>query len=158
MPADPAKFGLRGTPQAEIHQVFQTRLAGLRAGSAAAVEALMGNGVRLWDLPTGLVTDLFNISALHKPAHDRETINTNFDKLSASADNAGTTADGIALLYQCDLVASEERALRLRHMSVCRAIAHGAGRRYGLGNGQIFDRMREQAEQMVQAGGGGGAQ
>lgn len=153
-----ARGGLRGTSQAVLHGVFQDRLAGLKAAAAANYAAAQGQGAREWDLPAGLQTDLFDIATLHEPAHNRDAINANFETVMGTMKQPGTTGDAIALLYQCDLLASEERALRLRHSSVCRSLMHAAGRRYGLGHGTVFDNMRDQAAKMIQVGGGAAPQ
>ncbi len=148
-----AQGGLRGETQASIHPVFQERLEELQEQAGANAAAARGDGQAAWDLPTDLATDLFDIKALHTPAHDRDDINTNFARLVSSPDTAGTTGDVIALTYQNDYVASEERALRLRHCNLVRSVAHATARRYALGAGRTFTNIREQAEEMIRVGG-----
>lgn len=146
--------GLRGRTQAVIHPVFQNRLTELKARALANYNAFRNLSLREWDLPTELLTDLFDIESLHKPAHDRTTINTNYETLVRSLVDPGTTGDGISLAYQADYLAAEERALRVRHTNLCRSAAHAAARRFGQANGRVFDAVREQAEKMIQVGGG----
>lgn len=146
--------GPRGVTSAIIHAVFQNRLTSLQAQAKAAYLHAAEGSLRVWGLPEELRTDLLNIAKLHLPAHDRQELNSNFEKVTQSTKTAGTTGDAISLSFQTDYVASEERALRLRHSSLCRSLAHAAARRYGLATGNTFANIREQAEKMIQAGGG----
>ncbi len=99
--------------------------------------------------------DLHDVPHLHDPAFDRTEINTNYEEAMQTMKRIGTVGDIIALKLQIGYVATEERAFRARHSSVCRSIAHMHGRLagHGLGTGGVFPAVRKTVDDAIKAGG-----
>jgi len=81
---------------------------------------------RRWMLPPprGWDGDLHNISGINQ-AFDRVDLN---EEAKDNTDN-GTTGIGAGKGLQIGIMGALERAFRLRHMNICRAQAHVAGRK-----------------------------
>lgn len=142
---------MRGTVQAEVHDVFSNRLDALTQDAQTNAAAYTATGQRIWQVPAG-VTDLFDLASLHDPAFDRQPINDQYVQVM-EADDPGTIGDVVALKQQIDYVTMEERAFRLRHITPCRGVAFAAGRRYGHGVGNVFPNVRSQVLDAIAAGG-----
>jgi hypothetical protein len=87
---------------------------------------------RPWHTPKELVDaerDLLDVPSLHTPCWDRNSINQLYSEkiLAGPGKEGGTTGDLIAMKWQADFMATEERAFRLRHASLprCAALMHG---------------------------------
>ena len=130
--------GPRGSTKASVSTVFTQRLRELQQNADDMQKAFQGEGQRTWQVPTELETSLLDIAKLHDPAFDREEINNEYQNATNDPTNAGTTGDVIALKLQIDYNAMEERAFRHRHMSLCRAMCAGHGRRRGQGRGILW--------------------
>lgn len=131
---------IRGKQLGEIHQVFVERLKELQANAVNLQNAFQGKAHRKWQVPSMIETSLLDVSKLHEPAFNRESINTQYDQVTKDRESAGTVGDVISLKLQLDYNACEERAFRARHMSLCRAFCIGHGRRIGQGHGNIWSR------------------
>lgn len=144
--------GTAGTQQATIAETFRKRLQQLRASAGKQADALIGSGARPWQVPddTG---DLLDIEKLHKPGFDRQLLNDAYQKCMQDTAAFGTTGDVIALKQQIDYVATEERAFRLRHATVCRAMVHGGLRRQGQSISRIFSNIEKQVSDIIANGG-----
>lgn len=131
--------GLTGQSQGQIHSVFHERLTALRTAAAQAHNSLQGRHQRTWNIPTGLATALMQIGELHKPAFDRTAINNAYEQATADPKAAGTVGDVISCRLQIDYLAAEERAFRSRHCSLPRSFCLGHGRKYGQGQGKVWN-------------------
>jgi hypothetical protein len=143
--------GLRGSTQAQIHDVFNARINELAADGVALAAAVLSGSGRVWQVPAA-AGDLLEIETLSAP-FDRQAINTNYELVMQDPAAPGTIGDVIALTRQIDFVAAEERAFRVRHMTPVRALCHAAGRRYGMGAGGVFEPIRDEVAAAIQAGG-----
>jgi len=130
--------GPRGTTKASVSVTFTKRLRELQKNADAMQDAFQGNGQRSWQIPEEMSTSLLEVEKLHEPAFEREDMNNEYDSATNDPANAGTTGDVIALKLQIDYNAMEERAFRHRHMSLCRAMCLGHGRRRGQGKGILW--------------------
>jgi hypothetical protein len=137
--AEGSQGGRKGKSKATVHEVFRARVRELRSQAVAAHNAHQGKSQRSWQVPEVLETSLMAIADLHKPAFDRDEINTQYSEVTKSPDEAGTMGDVIALKLQLDYNACEERAFRARHTTLCRAMCLGHGRRVGHGHGGVWD-------------------
>jgi len=148
-----------------IHPGFAKRPMDLKAQAKNIADAYKQEAQRNWQIPgdpsppapAGLApignvddggaieVDLLDVANLHVKAFERPEMNANYDETMASVAQAGTTGDMISLKLQIDYVATEERAFRTRHMTVCRSIAHAAGRRLRQSTHDMFDNVVQQA-------------
>ena len=134
-----AQGGRRGNTQASIASVFSKRLKELKQQADECQKAFQGDGQRKWQVPEDLQASLLDIPELHKDAFDRQELNDQYEAAMKSPNGAGTNGDVVALKLQIDYNACEERAFRTRHMTLCRAMAHGHGRRRGQAKGSLWD-------------------
>ena len=137
----------------QIHTVFFNRLQDLQTQAGQLADAHAGAGQRVWQTPAGFTNDLLAIGALHEPAFNRELINDNYLDAMKAADDPGTVGDIVSLKLQMDYNATEERAFRLRHATLCRCAAFAAGRRRGHRNYTVFAAVEQHAADMLAAGG-----
>jgi hypothetical protein len=148
-----SKGGAKGKSIAEVNTKFSKRLDELQENSRNQYAAFQGAEQRKWQIPTELTDDMLKVATLHEPAMVRDEINTQYEQVMKSRKSAGTIGDVISLKFQMDYMAAEERAFRVTHSSVCRSIAHAMGRRFGQGDGRLFPAIRDQAANMITAGG-----
>lgn len=146
---------MQGQTQAQLDSVFTDRLNALQTDADGQAQAYTGGPARPWQVPDE-IKSLFDIANLHTPAYDRDDLNGLYQQIMGAGSNPGTTADVIAIKTQIDYVASEERAFRTRHTSLCRALAHAHGRRNGHGNGPVFALTQRQTSTTLAAGGQAG--
>jgi|JI9StandDraft_2_1071091.scaffolds.fasta_scaffold50658_3 hypothetical protein len=135
---DMPQGGRTGTQMAKVHPVFHNRLEELKKQAQQAHNALQGRHQRVWQVPASLSGSLLDIASLHTPAFDRDPVNAEYEQATEDPQNAGTNGDIIALKLQIDYNASEERAFRARHTTLCRAMCLGHGRRIGQGQGTLW--------------------
>lgn len=121
----------QGTSKGKLDSRFTARINQLEdaAGQMATTFRTMGDA-RPWHTPTELKTrDLLDVPGLDTPAWDRNEINRVYSEeiLAGPGKNGGTTGDLIAMKWQADFMAVEERAFRTRHASYarCAAFMHG---------------------------------
>ncbi len=137
--ADGPQGGRTGRVMSKIHEVFHTRLVELRDQAKLLQNAIQGKAQREWQIPAGLQGSLLDIGSLHQPAFDRQSLNTEYETATKDPNNAGTNGDIINLKLQIDYNACEERAFRIRHNTLCRAMCLAHGRRFGQGHGNLWD-------------------
>lgn len=137
--ADVPRGGKTGKKMGNIHATFHDRLQDLQTQARQMHNALQGKAQRQWQIPQGYSRSLMAISSLHSPAFDRTAINDNYEAATRDPANPGTVGDVIGLKLQIDYVACEERAFRARHASYCRTVCLGHARRYGQGQGSLWD-------------------
>ena len=85
--------------------------------------------------------NLWDVPGLHEPTWNRDELNKSYADLIEN----GTGTDGAAarVKIQCDFLATEERAFRLRHASLVRAacVAHGRLDAHGVADWSIFSQI-----------------
>lgn len=151
--------GLRGKPQSQVDPVFSERLAQLRADCQRQLDGLRGDAQRRWcntASPAGspLPLDPADIAGLHRPHFDRTGLNTTYAQVVRSFEDAGTVAETIAIKLQLDYLAAEERAWRVRHSSLPRALCHAHGRRAAQADrGRVFRAVELAVAEILAAGG-----
>lgn len=146
---------MTGTTQANVDDVFDKFVEHLQTNSENDFKAYKGEAQRKWDQPEGWESkDLTNIADLHKDGYERDELNTQYEKIMQSSDKPGTLGDLISVKQQIEFLAVEERAMRTRYCSPCRALAHMHGRRLGhSASSGVFAAMKTQVEDYIKAGG-----
>lgn len=89
--------------------------------------------------------NLWDVPGMHEPTWNRNKINETYAELVANGGAESGTAGGLAQMkIQCDFLAAEERAFRLRHASMVRAacVAHGRLDGHGKAGLSMFSRIR----------------
>lgn len=95
--------------------------------------------------------NLWDVPGLHEPTWNRNKINEIYAELLAGYGTKGGCVGGLAeMKMQCDFLAAEERAFRLRHASMVRAacVAHGRLDGHGIAGKSIFSRIRNTAKKL----------
>ena len=100
--------------------------------------------------------ELLDVPGLDNPAWDRNNINRIYaaDVLGGPGKSGGTTGDLIAMKWQADFMAQEERAFRMRHASYARCAAFMNGRLDGHGIQKlgIFSFLKDGVQSFISAG------
>jgi hypothetical protein len=135
-----------------VAKVFSERLKQLRANAGGQAAAVRGEKARPWQVPDNM-KDLLDVPNLHKAGFDRQEINDAYQTCMQDTENFGTVGDIIALKQQVDYVATEERAFRLRHATICRCLIHGAARRFGQSVSRTYPNIEQQVSDIIAAGG-----
>lgn len=152
-PSIPQPPKLVSSKKGQVHTVFKDRLTDLKEQGENFGKAFTRAVQRGWNIPAKLsASDLLDISKLHKDAFNRDPINTNYSECFQSKTDMGTVGDVISLKFQMDYNATEERAFRFRHASVCRNLSHAMSRRRAMGDGPMFTRIEQQASNAIEAG------
>jgi hypothetical protein len=145
-----------GTTKGKIDPKFEARISDLEAkAKKAATQFRNQSSYRDWHMPdtTG---DPLDVPSLHNPAWDRNTINQLYcvDILAGPGKQAGTVGDLIAMKWQADFMATEERAFRTRHASMirCAAITHGRTNGHGESGTGIFSLLKDSIQAHIDAG------
>lgn len=143
----------RGSTKAYLHPVYVDRLSDLTTQAKKQHLNFQFAEIRPWQNPSDFSGDLYVIPLLGLPSYERTSINTNYEECISDPKAAGTNGDVISLKLQLDHVAAQERAYRHLRASLPRCLANSIGRRYGHGNGPLFELTRAEAEKFIQAGG-----
>lgn len=145
-----------GTAKGKIDPQFAARISDLEAKAKNAATHFKTQGsYRNWHMPetTG---DPLDVPSLHNPAWDRNTINQLYcvDILAGPGKQAGTVGDLIAMKWQADFMAAEERAFRTRHASMirCAAMTHGRTNGHGETGKSIFSSLKDAIQAHIDAG------
>lgn len=139
--------------RSRIHDVFQRLIDSIKSGLKSISQAQQGTAQRKWLAPDDWQGDPFNIAEIHKPAFDREAINTNYLELFTTDSKAGA-GDAGSLKIQLDYVAIAERAFRSRHASHVRCLAHTAARHAGQAHDAgVFAHVQNYAQDLSKAAG-----
>lgn len=152
-----------GTSKGVVDGVFQARIDDLEDKAKKIAEQFRTyDTYREWHMPDE-IGDPLDVPSLDKPAWDRNNINQKYsvDILgSGPGKAAGTVGDLIAMKWQADFMAAEERAFRTRHASLvrCAAFAHGRMNGHGVKGKSIFSAFRDGVQAHIDAGAAGGAQ
>ena len=147
-----------GTPKGVVDGKFSARIADLERYARMAADQYKNNDTyRPWAKPPGYESrDMSDIPGLHYPAWDRDNINQTYSEalLGQAGSGSGTSGDLMAMKWQADFMAVEERAFRTRHASRARCLAHMHGRLDGHGKeGKgIFSFIKEAVQNVIDAG------
>lgn len=132
-----------GTSKGEVDSKFEARINDLEESARKIADHFKTWGtLRPWHTPKELVDqerDLLDVPALHNPCWDRNDINQTYSEkiLAGPGKQGGTSGDLIAMKWQADFMAVEERAFRMRHASLARCAALMHGRLDGHGKEQV---------------------
>jgi hypothetical protein len=148
----------RGTSKGKLDSKFVARINQLEdvAGQMAATFRYSGDA-RPWHTPDELKQkDVLDVPGLHSPSWDRNEINRVYsaEVLKGAGKQGGTTGDLIAMKWQADFMATEERAFRTRHASYARCAAFMHGRLDGhsrTGTG-VFSFFKDGVNTFIKAG------
>lgn len=153
--------------KAKLADVFTKRIDELKkAADTQADQFRKFDVLRKWHTPDSLKTaNLYDTPGMSSPAWDRNEINQIYSNevLGGPGKNGGCTGGAVAMKLQCDFLAAEERAWRLRHINLARAacMAHGRLKKHGDSEYSIFEQLKKMIDAYIQAGasegGGGGA-
>lgn len=145
-----------GKKRGKIDAAFTARINDLESKAGRMAEQFKTySSYRLWHTPAE-IGDPLDVPALHNPVWDRNGINQLYsnDILAGEGDKGGTVGDLIAMKWQADFMATEERAFRTRHASLvrCAALAHGRLHGHGEAGKSVFSLLKEAAQAHIDAG------
>ena len=145
-----------GTSKGIIDPAFQARVSDLEAKAKnAATYFKTHSSYRDWHMPS-TTGDPLDVPSLHNPAWDRNGINRLYsvDILAEPGRKAGTVGDLIAMKWQADFMAAEERAFRTRHASMirCASLSHGRWDGHGTAGKSIFSFLKDAVQAHIDAG------
>lgn len=155
-----------GTSKGIVDEKFKKRITQLEEQARKMAEYYRDLGAqtkpRPWNTPDELKSrDLMDVPALHNPCWDRNKINETYSEqvLAGPGKTGGTTGDLIAMKWQADFLATEERAFRLRHASYarCAALMHGRLNGHGREKVSVFSFFKDAVENMIEVGKAQGA-
>jgi hypothetical protein len=110
---------------------------------------------RKWHTPEDLKdANLYDTPGMSSPTWDRNEINQIYSNdVLAGPGKGGTTGGQIAMKLQCDFLAAEERAWRLRHINLVRAacLSHGRIKRHGNSKMSVFEQLKNLIDTYIQA-------
>jgi hypothetical protein len=149
-----------GTTKGQVDGKFEARVDQLeqRAKKMSELARTYLSGWRPWHTPDELKTkELLDTPGIHMPSWDRNNINQIYSEsvLAGPGKEGGTTGDLIAMKWQADFMAVEERAWRTRHASYARCMAFMHGRLDGHGKPKIsvFSFLKDGVQSHIDAGG-----
>jgi hypothetical protein len=146
-----------GTKRGIVDEKFKARITDLETKAKNMAEQFQNqNTYRLWHMPTK-APDPLDVPGLHTDTWDRNNINQTYSEtiLSGTGKKSGTVGDLIAMKWQADFMAAEERAFRTRHASYarCATLAHGRLKGHGAANGNgIFSFLRKTIDTYIAMG------
>jgi hypothetical protein len=152
-----------GTSKGQVDANFSKRIASLeaRAGQQATMFKTTSS-YRPWNMPDELQDrDILDVPALHSPCWDRNNINSIYSEqvLAGPGKKGGTSGDLIAMKWQADFMAAEERAFRLRHASLprCASLMHGRLDGHSREGISVFSFLKQGVQNYIDAGRAHGA-
>jgi hypothetical protein len=115
------------------------------------------NDFRPWHTPEELLDkDMLLVPGMHNPAWSRNEPNTIYceNVMGGANSDGGNAGDTIAMKLQIDFLAVEERAWRMRHMSLIRGACLAHGRMHGHSNAPqgVFKRAERVVKDYIKAG------
>lgn len=145
-----------GVTKGEVDGKFIARVNDLEQKAQKASEQFRNYGTfREWHMPKEIV-DPLDVPSLHNPAWERNSINTKYsvDILAGPGKQGGTIGDVIAMKWQADWMAAEERAFRTRHASLvrCASLAHGRIHGHGQVGRSVFSFLKDAVQTHITAG------
>jgi hypothetical protein len=111
---------------------------------------------REWHTPRDLEgKDMLLVPGMHNPPWSRDEANILYSQTIHNTPNSGsgTAGDIISAKLQVDFLSVEERAWRVRHMSLIRGacLAHGRLNGHGEATAGIFDRAKKTVRDYIDA-------
>jgi hypothetical protein len=154
-----------GVSKGFIDDTFSARIDELeKLAHELATQFRKLDSYRPWATPNVFTTerrDTLDVPALDEPSWNRNNINSGYseDILKGPGEKGGTVGDLIALKWQTDFMAVEERAFRLRHASYarCAAFMHGRLDGHGADGVGVFSFFRDGVESAIALGRSHGA-
>lgn len=145
-----------GTSKGVIDGKFEARVKDLEKKAQKSAEHFRNyDSFREWYTPDE-VKEPLDVPKLHDPVWDRNNINQKYsvDILAGPGKAGGTVGDLIAMKWQADFMATEERAFRTRHASLvrCASLAHGRLHGHGQSGKSIFSFLKDAAQTHIDAG------
>lgn len=145
-----------GTSKGKVDPKFEDRVSDLETKAKKLADQFRNYGTyRDWHTPEK-VGDPLDVPSLHNPTWDRNSINQIYsvDVLGGAGKAGGTVGDLIAMKWQADFMAAEERAFRTRHASLvrCAALAHGRMSGHGMAGKSIFSFLKDAIQTHINAG------
>lgn len=144
--------------KAKVTDVFKKRINELRDMAATQSRQWRYWEVyRKWHTPDDLKeANLYDTPGMHSPTWNRNEINEIYSNqvCAGPGKEGGCNSGYVAMKLQCDFLAVEERAWRLRHVNLVRAQAAAHGRLKGHGTPalSVFDVLLSAVEKWVQSG------
>lgn len=154
-----------GKSLGKVDDKFKDRISDLEEYARDAAEQFKDWArPRSWAVPKVMISaqrDLLDVPGLHQPAWDRNKINEQYSEeaLKGPGIMGGTVGDLIALKWQADFMAAEERAFRLRHATParCAALMHGRLDGHGKQSFGIFSFLKDGVQEYIDLGKAHGA-
>lgn len=147
-----------GTTRGSVTGVYSDRVSDLinKAKRISIAFRFFGQW-RPWHTPDKLKDkDMLLVPGMHNPAWSRNEPNIIYSEAILAGPNktGGTTGDLIAMKLQIDFLAVEERAWRMRHMSLIRGACLSHGRMDGHGTPPqcVFKRAEKTISKYIEAG------
>jgi hypothetical protein len=145
-----------GKTKGTVDGKFSQRIQDLEKKAEKAKDMFRDhNNYREWWTPDG-VKDPLDVPSLHNPNWDRNSINQLYSDsiLTSHGEGSGTVGDLIAMKWQADFMAVEERAFRTRHASMirCAALAHGRIEGHSKPDKSIFSFLKDSVDQAIKQG------
>lgn len=145
-----------GKTKGKVDPKFSDRISDLETKAQKMAEHFRQySGYRDWHTPKD-VEDPMDVPSIHNPTWDRNNINQTYsvDVLAGSGPAGGTVGDLIAMKWQADFMAAEERAFRTRHASLarCASLAHGRLSGHGKTGLSIFSIIKTAVQTHIDAG------
>lgn len=153
-----------GTSKGVVTDVYKKRVKDLIDKAKRMSTAFRYiNEFRPWHTPEELLDkDMLLVPGMHNPAWARNEPNTVYCEqvLGGPNSDGGTAGDTIAMKLQTDTLAVEERAWRMRHMSLIRGACLAHGRLDGHSSDQqgIFKRAERAIADYIKSGKASAAQ
>lgn len=145
-----------GTSKGVVDGKFTARVNELEQKAKKSAEHFRNYGsFREWYTPEE-VKEPLDVPKLHDPVWDRNNINQKYsvDILAGPGKEGGTVGDLIAMKWQADFMAVEERAFRTRHASLVRCASMAHGRLFGHGETgkSVFSFIKDAVQTHINAG------
>lgn len=146
-----------GVKKGQVDSQFENRVSDLEAAAKNMADHFRKfDSYRLWHMPKNTGNPL-DVPALHMPAWERNKINELYSEtiLAGTGAESGTCGDLIAMKWQADFMAVEERAFRVRHASYarCAALMHGRIKGHGTNKTGIFSFLKDGVQTFIDLGG-----
>lgn len=152
-----------GVSKGQVDSNFSKRVESLETRAKEQSEMFQSmDKFRPWHTPDELKgRDLLDVPSLHNPCWDRNNINSLYSEqiLAGPGKKGGTSGDLIAMKWQADFMAAEERAFRLRHASLprCASLMHGRLDGHSQSGVSVFSFLKQGVQNYIDVGRSHGA-
>lgn len=145
-----------GAGKANVDPKFDERVKDLELRAEDFAEHFRNHTkYRKWHTPEK-VTDILDVPSIDNPTWDRNSANQLYSDtiVGQYGDGAGSMGDAMAMQWQIDFMAVEERAFRTRHASMirCASFAHGRLKGHGTPNQGVFSFLKDGVKAAIQFG------